>query len=92
MKSIVLYGLKNESNAYQCVRYEILSYDRMTVSDLKFAAADFAQHYGAIDMVYAANDHHGLRDHYREAIATAHTEQDSINFKLYLEQVGVRVY
>lgn len=92
MKSIVLYGLKGEKDAYQCVRYEILGYDRMTISDLKFAAADFAEHVGAIEMVFAANDHHGLRDHYRESIATVHTEQDSINFKLYLEQVGVRVY
>lgn len=35
---------------------------------------------------------HNLRDNYREAIREGHTEQDSIDFKLYLEQVGVRVY
>lgn len=49
MKSIVLYGLKSEREAYQCTRYEILGCEH-------------------------------------------HTEQDSIDFKLYLEQTGVRVY
>ena len=28
----------------------------------------------------------------RESIREGHTEQDSIDFKLYLEQTGVRVY
>lgn len=51
----------------------------------------FAVHYG-VSMVYAVNDHHGLRDHYRESIREGHTEQDSIDFKIYLDQVGVRVY
>lgn len=70
MKSIVLYGLKSEKEAYQCTRYEILGCERMSVTDLLFTASD----------------------NYREAIREGHTEQDSIDFKLYLEQVGVRVY
>lgn len=91
MKSIVLYGLKSEKEAYPCTRYEILGCERMSVTDLLFTAGDFADHYG-VSMVYAVNDHHGLRDHYRESIREGHTEQDSIDFKLYLEQAGVRVY
>ena len=87
MKSIVLYGLKSEKEAYQCTRYEILGCERMSVTDLLFTASDFADHYG-VSIVYAVNDSHNLRDNYREAIR----EQDSIDFKLYLEQVGVRVY
>ena len=83
MKSIVLYGLKSEKEAYQCTRYEILGCERMSVTDLLFTASDFADHYG-VSIVYAVNDSHNLRDNYRE--------QDSIDFKLYLEQVGVRVY
>ncbi len=92
MKSIVLYGLKSANDAYACVRYDILGCERMAVNDLKFTASDFAAHYGAIDVVYAVNDHYGLRDHYRAAIKEGHSEQDQIDFKLYLEQVGVRVY
>lgn len=92
MKSIVLYGIGSKENAYQCVRYEILGCERLSISDLKFLASDFANHYDSIDHVYAINDHHGLRDHYREAIRDGHTEADSINFKLYLEQQGVLVY
>lgn len=91
MKSIVLYGLKSEKEAYVCSCYKILGCERMSVTDLLFTASDFADHYG-VNTVYAANDYHGLRDHYREAIREGHTEQDSIDFKLYLEQVGVRVY
>lgn len=83
MKSIVLYGLKSEKEAYQCTRYEILGCERMSVTDLLFTASDFADHYG-VSIVYAVNDSHNLREH--------HTEQDSIDFKLYLEQTGVRVY
>lgn len=91
MKSIVLYGLKNEQEAYQCTRYEILGCERMSVTDLLFTASDFADHYG-VGIVYAVNDHHGLRDQFRNAIREGHTEQDSIDFKLYLEQTGIRVY
>lgn len=85
MKSIVLYGLKSEKEAYQCTRYEILGCERMSVTDLLFTAGDFADHYG-VSMVYAVNDH------YRESIREGHTEQDSIDFKIYLDQAGVRVY
>ena len=46
MKSIVLYGLKSEREAYQCTRYEILGCERMSVTDLLFTASDFADHYG----------------------------------------------
>ncbi len=46
MKSIVLYGLKTEKEAYQCTRYEILGCERMSVTDLLFTASDFADHYG----------------------------------------------
>lgn len=56
MKSIVLYGLKSEKEAYQCTRYEILGCERMSVTDLLFTAGDFADHYG-VNMVYAVNDH-----------------------------------
>ena len=91
MKSIVLYGLKSEKEAYVCSRYEILGSERMSVTDLLFTASDFADHYG-VGIVYAVNDHHGLRDHYRESVREGHTVQDSIDFKLYLEQTGVRVY
>ena len=41
---------------------------------------------------FAVNDSHNLRDHYRDAIREHHTEQDSIDFKIYLDQVGIRVY
>lgn len=91
MKSIVLYGLKSEKDAYQCTRYEILGCERMSVTDLLFTASDFADHYG-VSIVYAVNDSHNLRDHYRDAIREHHTEQDSIDFKIYLDQVGIRVY
>lgn len=50
MKSIVLYGLKSEKEAYQCTRYEILGCERMSVTDLLFTAGDFADHYG-VNMV-----------------------------------------
>ena len=33
MKSIVLYGLKSEKEAYVCSRYEILGCERMSVTD-----------------------------------------------------------
>ena len=91
MKSIVLYGLKSEKEAYQCTRYEILGCERMSVTDLLFTASNFADYYG-VGIVYAVNDHHGLRDQFHNAIREGHTEQDSIDFKLYLEQTGIRVY
>ena len=39
MKSIVLYGLKSEKEAYVCSRYEILGCERMSVTDLLFTAS-----------------------------------------------------
>ena len=51
MKSIVLYGLKSEKEAYVCSRYEILGCERMSVTDLLFTASDFADHYG-VSMVF----------------------------------------
>lgn len=33
MKSIVLYGLKSEKEAYVCSRYEILGCERMSVTE-----------------------------------------------------------
>lgn len=43
MKSIVLYGLKSEKEAYRCTRYEILGCERMSVTDLLFTACTWSK-------------------------------------------------
>lgn len=88
---IVLYGLAGADKQYIAVRYKVLSGDKITIGNIKHAAAMMMIEYPTIESVYAVDNRYGLRRDYMESILK-HSIESCAVFKGILEYEGWKVF